>query len=49
VVEGFTVGIACVIALQQLPLALGIPKGDGEQTMVVAWHTLQNAVSQGIA
>ena len=30
VVEGFTVGIACVIALQQLPLALGISKGAGE-------------------
>jgi len=29
-----------VIALQQLPLALGIAKGDGEQTVVVAWHTL---------
>lgn len=42
-------GIACVIALQQLPLALGIAKGDGEQTVVVAWHTLAMvAVTLGV-
>jgi len=29
VVEGFTLGIACVIALQQVPAALGLPPGDG--------------------
>ena len=48
VVEGFTVGIACVIALQQLPLALGIPKGAGEQSMVVAFNTLHDAIVQGV-
>lgn len=48
VVEGFTVGIACVIALQQLPLALGVAKGAGEQTVIVAWHTVQNALSLGV-
>lgn len=48
VVEGFTVGIACVIALQQLPLALGIPKGAGEQSMVVAFNTLNDAITQGV-
>ena len=48
VVEGFTVGIACVIALQQLPLALGIPKGAGEQSMVVAFNTLHDAIAQGV-
>jgi SulP family sulfate permease len=36
VVEGFTVGIACVIGLQQLPAALGVPTPDGDQVAVVA-------------
>ncbi len=48
VVEGFTVGIACVIALQQLPLALQISKGEGDRTLKVAWHTLTNARGEGI-
>ena len=30
VVEGFTVGIAIVIALQQVPAALGVPGGGRE-------------------
>ena len=48
VVEGFTVGIALVIALQQLPLALGVPKGEGEKTLAVAKSTIENAVAAGI-
>lgn len=48
VVEGFTAGIACVIALQQLPLALGIPKAQGDRSLGVAWGTLRNAFSLGI-
>lgn len=36
VVEGFTVGIAALIFLQQVPTALGVPKPDGERTAVVA-------------
>lgn len=48
VVEGFTVGIALVIALQQLPLALDFPKGSGDRTYIVAWHTLNGAVSAGL-
>lgn len=48
VVEGFTVGIALVISLQQIPLALGIAKGDGDKTLPVALHTIQNAVDLGI-
>ena len=48
VVEGFTVGIALVIALQQLPLALDFPKGNGDRTYLVAWHTLQGAISAGL-
>jgi SulP family sulfate permease len=37
VVEGFTLGIACVIALQQVPAALGVPaRGDG--VLPPVWH-----------
>jgi SulP family sulfate permease len=48
VVEGFTVGIALVIALQQIPLALDFPKGSGDRTYLVAWHTLQDAIDAGL-
>ncbi|WP_328935119.1 MULTISPECIES: SulP family inorganic anion transporter [unclassified Streptomyces] len=41
VVEGFTLGIACVIGLQQIPNALGVPKPGGDRVLVVAWHALQ--------
>ena len=47
VVEGFTLGIAIVIALQQLPMALGIEKGDGERTLQVAINTVKAAVESG--
>ncbi|MGA5702505.1 SulP family inorganic anion transporter [Peterkaempfera bronchialis] len=36
VVEGFTVGIAGVIALQQIPAALGVSKPAGDNVAVVA-------------
>ncbi|TDD61494.1 SulP family inorganic anion transporter [Kribbella antibiotica] len=36
VVEGFTLGIACVIGLQQLPAALGIDPPEGDQVVLVA-------------
>ncbi len=36
VIEGFTVGIAVIIFLQQVPAALGVTKPDGENTAVVA-------------
>ncbi len=48
VVEGFTVGIAFIIALQQIPLALGIAKGEGEKSYSVAWNTLNNALDEGL-
>ena len=48
VVEGFTVGIALIISLQQIPLALGIAKGDGEKSYVVAWNTFKNAFDAGL-
>lgn len=47
VVEGFTLGIAVVIALQQLPMALGVEKGDGERTLVAAFKTIEGAISEG--
>ncbi|MEU3186824.1 SulP family inorganic anion transporter [Streptomyces sp. NPDC006923] len=40
VVEGFTLGIACVIGLQQMPSALGVAKPDGERVVVVAWRAV---------
>ncbi len=48
VVEGFTVGIALLIALQQFPYALGVPKGLGDRTVVSAFHTVQGALSAGL-
>jgi SulP family sulfate permease len=41
VVEGFTLGIACVIGLQQIPNALGVPKPDGDRVLVVAWRAVE--------
>ncbi|HUG49404.1 MAG TPA: SulP family inorganic anion transporter, partial [Terrimesophilobacter sp.] len=39
-VEGFTAGIAVVIALQQLPNMLGVPQGDQQQVWAIAWDAL---------
>ncbi|MFE4513445.1 SulP family inorganic anion transporter, partial [Kitasatospora sp. NPDC056783] len=41
VVEGFTVGIAGVIALQQVPGALGVAKPEGDNPAVVAARALR--------
>ncbi|MFE4872064.1 SulP family inorganic anion transporter [Streptomyces sp. NPDC056682] len=38
VVEGFTLGIACVIGLQQIPNALGVAKPGADKVLVVAWR-----------
>ena len=48
VVEGFTVGIALLIMLQQFPYALGVPKGDGDRTVISAFNTVQDALSVGL-
>jgi SulP family sulfate permease len=48
VVEGFTVGIAIVIALQQLPLALEVDKAQGDNTVPIAYQTLRNALDIGL-
>ncbi|WP_327011859.1 SulP family inorganic anion transporter [Dactylosporangium sp. NBC_01737] len=42
VVEGFTVGIAAVIFLQQVPAALGVPTPHGDKVTVVAWRSVQH-------
>ncbi|WP_187285429.1 SulP family inorganic anion transporter [Streptomyces sp. OR43] len=41
VVEGFTLGIACVIGLQQVPNALGVPQPEGDKVLVVAWRAVE--------
>ncbi|MFD3482728.1 SulP family inorganic anion transporter [Streptomyces sp. NPDC058665] len=41
VVEGFTLGIACVIGLQQVPNALGVPQPEGDRVLVVTWRALR--------
>ncbi|GGW74966.1 SulP family inorganic anion transporter [Streptomyces galilaeus] len=41
VVEGFTLGIACVIGLQQIPNALGVPRPEGDRVLVVTWHAME--------
>ena len=40
VVEGFTLGIAIIIALQQVPSALGYP-GEGEKVALIALSAIQ--------
>lgn len=47
VVEGFTVGIAVIIFLQQVPSALGVPKPEGENTAFVAGRALLDALDAG--
>jgi SulP family sulfate permease len=47
VVEGFTLGIAVVIALQQLPMALGVVKGEGDRTLQIAVNTINRAIKEG--
>ena len=48
VVEGFTVGIAIIIFLQQVPAALGVPKPDGENAALVAVEALVHATASSI-
>ncbi|KOU46876.1 SulP family inorganic anion transporter [Streptomyces sp. WM6378] len=44
VVEGFTLGIACVIGLQQVPNALGVAKPEGDKVLAVTWRAIQEFV-----
>lgn len=43
VIEGFTLGIAIIIFLQQVPSALGVAKPEGENTAVVAVRAIGEA------
>lgn len=44
VVEGFTLGIAVIIGLQQVPAALGQPASEGK-VAVSAWHALTGFIA----
>ncbi len=48
VMEGFTLGIALVIALQQLPSALAVTSVNGGATVKTAWRTLKSAIDSGV-
>lgn len=43
VIEGFTLGIAAIIFLQQLPAALGETAPAGQRTLAAAWTVLRAA------
>lgn len=45
VVEGFTLGIACVIGLQQVPDAVGVAKPEGGEIPLVAWRAVEAFVA----
>ncbi len=47
VIEGFTIGIAAIIFLQQVPAALGVAKPDGENTAAVAGRAVRDALDDG--
>jgi SulP family sulfate permease len=47
VIEGFTLGIAVIIFLQQVPAALGVAKPEGENTALVAAEALGDAFGAG--
>jgi SulP family sulfate permease len=48
VMEGFTLGIAVIIALQQIPLVFGVTKAEGTHTISVAFATLSRALTEKI-
>ncbi|MBM7820352.1 SulP family sulfate permease [Cellulosimicrobium cellulans] len=45
VVEGFTLGIACIIFLQQVPAAVGVEAAPGHNTFVTAVEAVRAAVT----
>lgn len=48
VMEGFTLGIALVIALQQLPSVLATRAVSGPNTLISAWRTVRSALAAGL-
>jgi len=49
VIEGFTLGIAAIIFLQQLPAALGAQAQVGGRPLASAWHVLMHADPGSVA
>jgi SulP family sulfate permease len=47
VIEGFTVGIATIIFLQQVPVALGVAKPKGDNTALVAIAAIRRSFTHG--
>ncbi|HLU42433.1 MAG TPA: SulP family inorganic anion transporter [Microthrixaceae bacterium] len=47
VIEGFTLGIAVIIFLQQVPAALGVSTPEGENTAAVAFAAVIDAITDG--
>jgi len=47
VVEGFTLGIACIIFLQQVPAAVGVSAEPGHNTLVTAVSSVRTVLSDG--
>ncbi|WP_431238311.1 SulP family inorganic anion transporter [Mycolicibacterium aichiense] len=43
VIEGFTLGIAAIIFLQQVPAAFGVEAPSGQRTLVAAWTVVAEA------
>lgn len=48
VMEGFTLGIAIVIALQQLPLVFEVAKPSAKETLVAAYETFDIVAARGV-
>ncbi len=49
VIEGFTLGIAVIIFLQQVPAALGVARPEGDNTAVVAVRAVVESLGGGSA
>lgn len=49
VIEGFTIGIAVIILLQQVPAVLGVAKPDGENAALIAGRAVIDAFQHGQA
>ncbi len=49
VVEGFTLGIACIIFLQQVPAAVGVTAAPGGNTAVAAVRAVGDAAGPAVA
>ncbi|MFZ1362181.1 MAG: SulP family inorganic anion transporter [Candidatus Nanopelagicales bacterium] len=48
VIEGFTVGIATIIVIQQVPFMLGLTPGGSDKTLVNAWDALQHVSADSL-